>query len=343
MKISSIKGALVLIALIGFFAAAGYRQPADVNNFSDLPETPAQLGAVLFFDPILSYDYSVSCASCHKPEFAFADNSRFSVGVDSIITGRNTPSITYMKGRNIYFWDGRAHSLEDQARQVISNPNEMRGQWEELMRRFRESEYYSEAFMNVFFDEPDTAYLFQAIADYQRTLSAYDSPYDRYIGGDESAMSESAIRGMNLYFKHNTCGNVECHAGVDLSNDSIVNIGVHNEDPGLYEVTGLERDRGKFKTPHLRNIAITAPYMHDGSMKTLREVMVYYNNMDNFPLEGPTHNKVKRQRARPLNDQEIDDIIAFMKALTDQRYADKLEELEAQEARAATAPSNEGE
>ncbi len=341
MNIRLMKGALLATALVGFIAAVGYKQPVEVNNFNDLPETPAQLGAVLFFDPILSYDYSVSCASCHKPEFAFADNQAFSVGVDSIITGRNTPSVTYMKGRNIYFWDGRAHSLEDQAMQVISNPNEMRGDWEELIRRFKESEYYSQAFMNVFFDEPDTAYLFQAIADYQRTLSAYDSPYDRYIAGDEDAMNASAIRGMNLYFKHNTCGNDECHAGVDLSNDSIVNIGVHNEDKGQYEVTKLARDIGEFKTPHLRNIAITAPYMHDGSMGTLREVMDYYNDMDNFPISGPTHAKVKRQRARPLTDGEIDDLIAFMKALTDSRYADKLKELEANAA--TPTPSNEGE
>ena len=119
MNIRLMKGALLATALVGFIAAVGYKQPVEVNNFNDLPETPAQLGAVLFFDPILSYDYSVSCASCHKPEFAFADNQAFSVGVDSIITGRNTPSVTYMKGRNIYFWDGRAHSLEDQAMQVI--------------------------------------------------------------------------------------------------------------------------------------------------------------------------------------------------------------------------------
>lgn len=285
------------------------------------PETPAELGALLFQDPILSKDSTISCASCHKPEFGFADNQAFSMGVTGLPTARNTPSITYMKSRAHFFWDGRAPTLEAQAVGPITNPNEMGLPIGMAVKRLQANPFYQEAFQQVFYAAPDSLLLLKSLSEFERTLQTYDSPYDRFLAGEDTAMSEAAIRGFTLFFKENNCSNEPCHAGIDFSHDSIVAIGVSTAaDQGLSAHTGNPSDSGKFKTPHLRNIALTAPYMHDGSQKTLREVVVFYNDMSHFPKESKVHPLLKSQRTRPMTDAEIDDMVAFLNALTDKRY-----------------------
>lgn len=286
-----------------------------------LPQTEVQLGAQLFNDPILSADSTISCASCHKAEFAFADNVAFSMGINSLPTGRNTPSAMYMSRRLHFFWDARAATLEHQASGPITAPGEMNMPLGNAVARLKANSYYRSAFQRVYGALPDSAYLVMAIATFERTLEKYDSPYDRFLKGDDNAMSESAIRGFNLFFKQNTCSAPACHSGEDFSSDSLVNININEKrDLGRFNITADSADIGKFKVPHLRNVAVTAPYMHDGSVKTLRDVVVFYNDMTNFPLNGRGHQSVKHQRPRPLTETDVDDLVEFMKALTDSRY-----------------------
>lgn len=298
---------------------------SEVLVDAPLSRTEEQLGERLFNDPILSADSTVSCASCHKADFAFADNIAFSMGVNSIPTGRNTPSAMYMAKRLHFFWDARAATLEQQASGPITAPGEMNMPLNKAIGRLQASPYYREAFQNVYNALPDSAYLVMAIARFERTLEKYDSPYDRFLKGDDEAMSESAIRGFNLFFKQSTCSAPACHSGDDFSSDSLVNINVNEKnDVGRFKITNDSSDIGKFKVPHLRNVAVTAPYMHDGSVKTLREVVVFYNTMTNFPLNGHSHQSVKHQRPRPLTENEINDLVEFMKALTDSRYLHRI-------------------
>ncbi|CAA9339384.1 MAG: Cytochrome c551 peroxidase [uncultured Cytophagales bacterium] len=313
---------MALIALVAFLVSTGYQvlSPAE-----ELPKTSVQLGERLFKDPILSGDSTLSCASCHKPELAFADNQAFSMGTGGVPTLRNSPSVTYSANRLHFFWDGRAKSLEEQAAGPITNPHEMNLSMREAVVRVQRDPFYRQAFRGVFGAAPDSMYICRAIADFERTLTAYDSPYDRFLAGDENALSESALRGLRLFFKENTCANEPCHAGPDFSSDSLVSLGIHSPaDPGLFSRTGKPEDRGRFKTPPLRNVAVTAPYMHDGSQRTLREVVVFYNDMDNFPIESNVHHLLKAQRTRPLDEGEIADMVEFMKALTDSRYLDQV-------------------
>jgi cytochrome c peroxidase len=187
--------------------------------------------------------------------------------------------------------------------------------------RVNNNGFYPGAFKKIFGRVADSVSLLKCIADFEKSLSTYDAPYDRFLKGNDTAMSESATRGFTIFLRRNSCGNSACHAGLSFSSDSLVNIGVYTDaDRGVYELTHDPKDIGKFKSPSLRNIALTAPYMHNGVHKTLREVINYYNDPKNFPLDGNTHEDVKRQRERPLTEDEINDLIEFMKALTDYRF-----------------------
>jgi cytochrome c peroxidase len=287
----------------------------------ELPVNSAQLGELLFNDKILSGDNTVSCASCHRPEFAFADTTPFSEGVNGYFTGRNTPTAMYLDKNAVLFWDGRAGSLEQQASGPITNPHEMNLSIKEAISKLNANMYYVASFKKIYGRLADSALLVRAIADFERTLTYYDSPYDRFLKGDDNAMSASATRGFDLFFRKNSCANSACHNGITFSSDSLVNIGIFSDsDKGLFDRTHNPADIGKFKTPTLRNIALTGPYMHNGQHKTLREVIEYYNNMDNFPFDGNTHPDVKEQRDHQLNEREINDLIAFLEALTDYRF-----------------------
>jgi cytochrome c peroxidase len=230
----------------------------------------------------------------------------------------------YLDKNTVLFWDGRAGSLEHQASGPITNPHEMNLTIPQAIKKLNANTYYAAAFKKIYGRAPDSILLVRSIADFERTLVYYDSPYDRFLKGDETAMNESAIRGFDLFFRKNSCGNTGCHKGINFNSDSMVNIGIFSEsDKGLFDRTKDVRDIGKFKTPTIRNVALTAPYMHNGQHKTLREVVEYYNEMKNFPIDGNTHPDVKEQRERPLTDAEIDDLIEFMKALTDYKLMAK--------------------
>ncbi len=320
-RISTISAILLLILVFDYPLSSFYRDPlaSGARNASE-----TRLGGILFRDPILSGNGKVSCASCHKPEFAFADTSALSLGINNQLTARNTPTAMYQAKRTVFFWDGRAHSLEEQAKGPITNPREMNATISVVIARLRKNRQYDSLFRQVYGTRPDSITLLRAIASFESSLAYYDAPYDRFLKGDDSALSPAALRGFRLFFRKNSCSNPACHNGVDFSSDSLVNIGIFSDnDKGLASLTGKPEDIGRFKSPTLRNIALTAPYMHDGSHKTLRDVIDYYNDMKHFPLDGNTHADVKEQGERPMSEQSINDLIEFLKALTDYRYLAK--------------------
>ncbi len=292
----------------------------------DEPTTKARLGEKLFFDPILSSNRTISCASCHKPEYAFADTARFSRGVGGQLTDRNTPSAMNLAGRIHLFWDGRATSLEVQAIQPIAAPNEMNLPIAEAVARLNNDPAYRSAFRRVFrLAESRSAitekHLAEALAVFERTLETGNTPYDRFINGDDGAMTAAAQRGRLLFIGRANCAN--CHAGEDFTADRLKNIGLFDgkklSDSGRFRVTADSAQMGHFKVPGLRNVAITAPYMHNGMFRTLREVLDYYNQPDAVVKGG--HNR-DLSLSMPLNlsDSELNDLEAFLHALTDDRF-----------------------
>lgn len=281
----------------------------------------AELGRKLFFDPILSSDRTISCASCHKPEFAFVDNARVSRGVGGATGQRNTPSVMNSLARVSFFWDGRASTLEEQAVFPIENPAEMNLPIAEALERLNADAEYAKAFAALYGGPATAKSLGRALAAFQKTLETANSPYDRYAQGDDSAMSEAAKRGRHLFIDKANCAS--CHSGEDFTSDRFENIGLYNgaelNDRGRAEVTGRESDAGSFKVPSLRNVAVTAPYMHNGMFATLREVIDYYNEPDKH-VRAAKNRDAKLDEPLGLSEQEIADLEAFMHALTDDRF-----------------------
>lgn len=288
------------------------------------PLTAAKLGERLFFDPILSEDSSISCASCHKPEFAFADTVALSKGVHGRTGTRNAPSAMNMSARESFFWDGRAASLEEQALAPISNPVEMNLPVHEAIARLRRSPAYRRMFLDVYKRLPDAKALASAIAAFERTLETSDTPNDHWLNEEADSMNVQQIRGRTIFREKARC--FECHFSPDFTGDEFRSIGLFNgrqyADSGRYKITRKPEDLGKMKVPGLRNIAMTAPYMHDGSFKTLREVIDYYDNpMVHLP-DGMNRDSLLRE---PLNlsEEEKQDLEAFLHALTDKRFLKK--------------------
>lgn len=296
------------------------------QNKQGLFTTEQKLGEALFFDPILSRDSTVSCASCHKPEFAFADNVPVSVGVQNRKGTRNTPSVMNQTNRNFQFWDGRAETLEEQALGPIENPAEMDFPLTLAVKRLMKNELYRNSFQHVYGKSVSKELIAQAIAAYEETLETSKSGFDNYMQHDDTTLfGASEQRGLNIFNEKGKC--FDCHFGVDFTGgDQFKNIGIYNgqdiNDKGRFDITQNPKDLGAFKTPGLRNVAITAPYMHDGRFKTLREVIDYYNEPDTF-----IPNSINRDEllSKPLNltEEEKKDLENFLLSLTDERFLKK--------------------
>lgn len=288
---------------------------------ADNPITPAKvlLGRRLFFDARLSLDGTIACASCHRQEAAFSDAGRaVSLGVGGEIGIRNAPSIVNAAYRTSLFWDGRAASLEEQALGAFLGKVEMAADTMAVLGLLR-SPAYAADWKAAFGDTTTTIWrAMQAIATFERTVVSASSPYDRFVHGDTTALTASQRRGFRLFFSERTmCGH--CHGGPDLTDDGFYNIGLfhHYFDLGRMRVTRQMADEARFRTPSLRNVEYTAPYMasgdsEDGEMWTLEQVVDHYNN-------GGTGFPTKDDRVRKLHltDQEKADLVAFMKALSD--------------------------
>jgi len=284
-------------------------------------KTKAALGKKLFSEKILSKDSSVSCASCHIPGFAFADTVAFSVGIGGKLTTRNTPSVLNMKNRPYYFWDGRAGTLEEQALMPIQNPDEMGLPVDEAVLRLNRSREYRLLFQKIFGQKPTAQNLAAAFSAFEQTLETVDSKFDDW-SNDLKKLTAREERGRQL-FVGDKAKCFDCHRMEDFTTDEFKNIGLYNgkelPDAGLYNLTKNESDLGKFKTPGLRNVAVTAPYMHNGMFKTLEEVLDYYNDPKKF-VTGPINIDESLKEPLGLTDIEKKDIIAFLKTLTDKKY-----------------------
>ena len=307
---------ILLISILIVVAATAF-QPAETA-----PQTSEDLGRLLFEDPILSSDQSISCASCHIPAFAFSDTSAVSLGVGGQKGTRNTPAVTNMSARSAFFWDGRAGTLEQQVVQPIENPVEMNLPLPIALERLRGSARYKGFFQAIYGRQPDSLTLADALASFIRTLETGNTPFDRWMRGNDTAMSAAAVRGRQIFMTTGKC--FDCHFSPDFTGDEFRNIGLLDgktlNDPGRFAITKDSTDLGKFKVPGLRNIAVTGPYMHDGSFRTLREVIDYYDQPDKFVTHSLNRDSLL---AKPLGltEQNKQDLEAFLLALTDRRFA----------------------
>ncbi|MFK7810533.1 MAG: cytochrome-c peroxidase [Saprospiraceae bacterium] len=309
---------VVFVLLVSFFSSV---ENAEVN-LSTI-ESKADLGQRLFFDPILSLDNSISCASCHIPEFAFADTIAFSKGVGDSIGTRNTPSLMNLAYSVTFFYDGRSATLEEQAKEPIKNPLEMHLDYEIAVERVQADTNYQKLFSKIYQSAPDSANILNSLAEFQKTLESNgSSPHDLWItDADPDALTESQIRGRALFIKDGMC--FDCHFGPFFTGDEFRNVGLYNgkefTDSGRFEITKDSTDLGKFKTPGLRNVALTAPYMHDGRFQTLEEVVEFYSDPYKF-VRGPVNMDPLVVAPFHFTEQEKKDLVNFLHSLTDTAF-----------------------
>ncbi len=296
---------------LGLQADAAYIP--DVNPIS---AKKIELGRKLYFDPRLSKDGKVSCATCHDPDKGFADGLPVSTGIKGQKGGHSAPTVINRLFSKEQFWDGRAVDLEDQALGPIQNPIEMGHTLQGMISNVTSIGAYAPEFEAAFGSPGVTGErVARAIASYERTVLSGNAPYDRYQAGDTNAMSASAVRGMKLFNDAARANCVTCHAGFNFTDESCHNLGVGMDKPepdlGRFKQTKFDPDHGAFKTPTLRNITDTAPYMHDGSEKTMKDVIALYDR-------GGTPNKWLSKEIKPLHlsAQDTADLVAFLQALS---------------------------
>ncbi len=308
-----------------------------------------ELGRQLYFDTRLTADNKVACATCHHPDEGFAKHTQFGVGINDQRGGRNSPVSYNRILSGAQFWDGRAASLEEQAKGAIANPIEMGNTHDKAVETVQEIAGYAMQFQTIFSDEGVTIdNIARAIATFERAIVTGPAPFDYYEGmrpflamkpddletlqdddaelyakyqavkaaSDAHSMSASAIRGRDLFFSEKV-GCTACHVGANLADEKYHNLGVgfgegiEKPDLGRFEISKDEKDKGAFKTPTIRNVSLSAPYMHDGSQKTLEEVVEHYNKGG---TPNPTlSNKIKKLDLRP---EDKADLVEFMKACT---------------------------
>jgi cytochrome c peroxidase len=294
-----------------------------------------KLGRMLFFDPILSLDSTISCASCHKPELSFTDGLAVSPGVGGLIGRRSSMTLLNVGFHQVtgFFWDGRSKTLEDQALVPIEDLNEMANTWEEVETRLRRHPDYPTLFREAFGIETkkdiNRDLAVKAIAQFERTLiSSGDSDYDRF-DRNEFSLDDEANNGLDLFFDDKfpdaECGH--CHNRNLFTIPEFRNNGLDPVqsvddyvDKGLGEVTGLRSDNAKFKVPTLRNILLTAPYMHDGRFATIEEVLDHYNSGGHHVANQDEDNVDNLMEPQGLSERDKRELIAFMAALTDSTF-----------------------
>jgi cytochrome c peroxidase len=296
--------------------------PLSIPDDNPPTASTIALGRKLFFETKLSRDNTISCSSCHNPATAFVDGRRVSLGVESRQGTRNAPTVLNAAYLPAQFWDGRAPTLEEQCKGPIANPVEMDQAHEPLVVRLNNDPIYRAEFAKAFGPGLITIdHVAKSVASFERTQLSGNSPFDRYrYKGEKNAMSSAAIRGMKVFEDPKKGNCVVCHTIEEkyalFTDGKFHNLGIgmspegELRDVGRYEHTKLQADRGAFRTPTLRDIARTAPYMHDGSLKTLREVVDFYVGGGNANPQLD-----KEMHELKLTSQEKTDLIAFLEAL----------------------------
>ncbi|MCY3997134.1 MAG: c-type cytochrome [Rhodobacter sp.] len=319
--------------------------PPPVPADNPMSQAKIELGRQLFFDPILSGNYGMPCSACHLPEAGWSVQAPVSIGYPGTIHWRNSQTIVNSAYYRKLFWAGASGSLEHQARSAARGGVAGNGEDDMMEARLAFVPRYRRAFREVFGDDwPSVRHAYMALAAFQRSVVQTDTPFDRYMRGDDGALTESQKRGLDLFVGKANC--VTCHSGPLLSNEAYYNTGVPayagweedpvaqitfrfelyakgvteeryrnlKDDPGLYFRTKQEADLGKFRVPSLRYAKYTYPYMHNGMIETLRDVVLFYN-------QGGGENEfsaTKSPLVKPLglSDAEIDDVVAFLESLS---------------------------
>jgi len=323
-----------------------FQIPAD----NPLSKAKIELGQHLFFDSRLSADNSVACATCHSPEKAFSDNVRLSTGINARLGTRNAPALINRIGGSEQFRDGRAMTLEEQAKDPLLNPSELgMSSYAAVVSKLQSISEYRAMFDKAFDRDVNIEDVARAIASFERTIVSWNSRWDQFIAGDISVLTKSEMRGLILFQGKGRC--TQCHSGWNLTDEKYHNIGIGwdlpEPDVGRFAVTNNENSRGAFRTPTLRDVALTGPYMHDGRFETLEEVVEYYSSgvianpyldvemqRSNLSLEETLElysqeNQTKQRIDFPvqnlaLTEQEITDMVAFMETLAGEGWQDIL-------------------
>jgi cytochrome c peroxidase len=316
-------GALFVALLNAASLAAGDLAPLPerVPEPKENPTTEAKvaLGKALFFDVRLSGRNDMSCATCHDPAKAMADGLARAKGFDGRTLARNTPTLLNVAFQTSFFWDGRAKTLEEQALGPIASPDEMHQKIEDLPAELEALPDYARQFREVFGGPATAKRVAQALSAYERTLVARRSPLDRYLAGEKDALSAEAKRGMELFLGDAGC--VRCHHGPLLSDGKFYRLGIDFRDKGLGGVTGKKEDLYKFRTPSLRDVGRTAPYMHDGSRATLDDVVRFY--LREVPPVVPDGLPLDVEPLQNVSLMEVFDIVAFLEALSGEAAKDE--------------------
>jgi len=290
-----------------------YARPAGVPAPADNVSTPEriELGKMLFFDPRLSGTEAMSCASCHNPSLSWTDPLPVARGEHHVALGRRTPTILNSAFNVTQMWDGRFASLEEQALGPMTSPAEMHAQPAVVEARLNAIPRYRELFRSAYNEPVVTIKLVaKAIAAFERTVVSGEAPFDRFVRGDDQAISTEAKRGFTLFNTKAQCAT--CHSGWNFSDGSFHDIGIASEDKGRGPIIGLDDLDHAFKTPTLRNIAERAPYGHNGSEATLRDIVDLYNQ------GGRVKRSTLSQTIKPLglDTAEQNDLVAFLRTLT---------------------------
>lgn len=289
-----------------FFADMG---PVPVPVMNEMTPEKVELGKKLYFDRRLSANNTISCATCHDPQKAFTDGKRVAEGINGQKGVRNTPSIINAAYYKELMQDGSVFSLEEQALKPIQNPIEMKQDLKELVAELKAVPEYVQAFQDAFGEEITPQNIGKALASFERTILQKDTPFDRFMAGDDNAMTQQQKWGMELFARKGRC--TTCHTAPAFTDHGYDNLSVEGDDLGRFAVTGIASERGAFRTPQLRDVAKTAPYMHDGSQATLEEVIDHYDkaiHTNMFVSEDfvPLH----------LTGEEKAALVAFLNALS---------------------------
>ena len=297
------------------FIPKGFPAPF-IPEDNQLSDSRVALGKKLFFDNMMSRDSSLSCASCHQPQFAFSDGRQKSVGIKGRQVSRNAPTLTNVAYQPYFLLDGLNPSLETQVKIPIHEHNEFDFHILLIAERMKQDSLYVSLSKDAYNSEPSPQVIAYAIACYERTLISGNSPYDQYFyQGNKTALNDSEIRGMNLFFDDLYCAS--CHGGFNFSDSRLTNNGLYTNytDQGRARLTKKTEDQAIFKTPTLRNIGFSAPYMHDGSFESLEQVVDHYSSgakghFNQDPLIQPFN----------ISQDQKQDLIAFLIALNDSAF-----------------------
>ena len=297
------------------FIPKGFPTPF-IPEDNQLSDSRVALGKKLFFDNMMSRDSSLSCASCHLPQFAFSDGRQKSVGIKGRQVSRNAPTLTNVAYQPYFLLDGLNPSLETQVKIPIHEHNEFDFHILLIAERMKQDSLYVSLSKDAYNSEPSPQVIAYAIACYERTLISGNSPYDQYFyQGNKTALNDSEIRGMNLFFDDLYCAS--CHGGFNFSDSRLTNNGLYTNytDQGRARLTKKTEDQAIFKTPTLRNIGFSAPYMHDGSFESLEQVVDHYSSgakghFNQDPLIQPFN----------ISQDQKQDLIAFLIALNDSAF-----------------------